>query len=96
MREVQPEGPYYLAGLCVNGVIAYEMARQLALDGHRVALLALFDAQNPAYYEDYTLESRGQLLRGRINFQIQKFRKGGLAGLPNFLRERVIGASLQA
>lgn len=92
MREVQPEGPYYLAGLCVNGVIAYEMARQLALDGQRVALLALFDAQNPAYYEDYTLESRSQLLRGRIKFQISKFRKGRLAGLPDFLRERVIGA----
>jgi amino acid adenylation domain-containing protein len=92
MREVQPEGPYYLAGLCVNGVIAYEMARQLALCGQRVALLALFDAQNPAYYEDYTLESRGQLLRGRIKFQFSKLWKGGLAGLPDFIRERLIGA----
>src|SRR5262249_21396628 len=29
MRQVQPEGPYHLAGLCVNGVLAYEMARQI-------------------------------------------------------------------
>jgi aspartate racemase len=92
MREVQPDGPYYLAGLCVNGVIAYEMARQLALRGQQVAMLALFDAQNPAYYEDYSLESRSQLLRGRIEFQFSKFWKGGLAGLPEFIRERVIGA----
>src|SRR5580692_11011500 len=92
MREVQPEGPYYLAGLCVNGVIAYEMARQLELVGQQVALLALFDAQNPAYYEDYSLESHGQLLWRRIEFQLSKFRKGGLAGLRSFLRERVVGA----
>jgi aspartate racemase len=92
MREVQPEGPYYLAGLCVNGVIAYEMARQLTLSGQQVALLALFDAQNPAYYEDYSLESHGLLLRRRIEFQLSKLRRGGLAGIPDFLRERVIGA----
>ena len=29
VREAQPEGPYVLAGLCVNAVIAYEIARQL-------------------------------------------------------------------
>ena len=92
MREVQPEGPYYLAGLCVNGVIAYEMARQLVLSGQQVALLALFDAQNPAYYEDYSLESHSLLLRRRIEFQLSRLRRGGLAGLPDFLHERVIGA----
>ena len=91
MREVQPEGPYHLAGLCVNGVIAYEMARQLTQQGDEVAALALFDAQNPAYYEDYTLESHSQLLKGRIEFQISKMRQAGISGFSGFLRERIIG-----
>jgi amino acid adenylation domain-containing protein len=43
MRGVQPAGPYYLAGMCAGGVVAYEIARQLALAGQSTALLALVD-----------------------------------------------------
>ena len=52
MREVQPHGPYYLAGLCVNAVIAYEMGRQLERQGEAVALVAMLDAHNAAYYKN--------------------------------------------
>jgi aspartate racemase len=51
IREVQPTGPYYLAGLCVNAVIAYEIAQQLVRQGETVALLAMLDAHNHAYYK---------------------------------------------
>ena len=51
MREVQPHGPYLLAGLCMNATIAYEMARQLRLQGKKIALLAMFDGHNHAYYK---------------------------------------------
>jgi aspartate racemase len=43
VRAVQPNGPYYLAGRCFGGWIAYEMAQQLRDHGQDVALLALFD-----------------------------------------------------
>ncbi|HEY8160638.1 MAG TPA: amino acid adenylation domain-containing protein [Methylobacter sp.] len=43
LQQVQPEGPYYLAGFSFGGVIAYEMARQLQANGHRVNLVALLD-----------------------------------------------------
>jgi len=49
---VQPHGPYYLAGLCVNAVIAYEMGRQLERQGEAVALVAMLDAHNAAYYKN--------------------------------------------
>jgi thioesterase domain-containing protein len=88
---VQPEGPYYLTGLCVNGVIAYEMARQLVAQGERIALLVLFDAQNPAYYEDFSQESRAWLLRKRISFQLSNLRNSGISGFPDFMRDRLIG-----
>jgi len=48
VRAVQPEGPYYLGGFCLNGVLAYETARQLRAGGENIALLLLFDARNPA------------------------------------------------
>ncbi len=41
LRAFQPEGPYLLGGHCNGGLIAYEMARQLADRGERVDLLAL-------------------------------------------------------
>jgi len=39
-----PVGPYSLAGHCIGGIIAFEMARQLQDKGKKVNLLAIFDA----------------------------------------------------
>ncbi|MGD2116639.1 MAG: alpha/beta fold hydrolase, partial [Acidobacteriota bacterium] len=47
IRQVQPEGPYHLVGSSMGGVVAYEMARQLAADGRRVGLLGLLDTGEP-------------------------------------------------
>jgi acyl-CoA synthetase (AMP-forming)/AMP-acid ligase II/thioesterase domain-containing protein/acyl carrier protein/NADP-dependent 3-hydroxy acid dehydrogenase YdfG len=49
MRKLQPEGPYYLTGLSVGGLIAYEMARILEAQGQKIALLAIIDALGPGY-----------------------------------------------
>jgi len=46
LQRVQPHGPYYLAGFCFGGVLAFEVARQLESQGERVALLALMDANH--------------------------------------------------
>jgi amino acid adenylation domain-containing protein len=52
MRTVQPKGPYHIGGFSLGGVVAYEMARQLAVRGEEVGLLVLFDtyATNPKKY----------------------------------------------
>lgn len=44
LRQVQPAGPYMLAGLCAGGVIAVEMARQLEAAGEQVAFIGIIDA----------------------------------------------------
>ena len=44
MQGLQPEGPYFLMGHSIGGVIAYEMARQLVAKGIQVGLLAMFDS----------------------------------------------------
>jgi amino acid adenylation domain-containing protein len=41
--EIQPRGPYYLGGYCFGGLVAYEMACQLAEQGEKVALVALIN-----------------------------------------------------
>jgi thioesterase domain-containing protein/acyl carrier protein len=49
LRSVQPHGPYFLAGDCLGGTLAYEVGRQLHEQGDEVALLAMFDAFRPGY-----------------------------------------------
>ncbi|HEV7590204.1 MAG TPA: amino acid adenylation domain-containing protein, partial [Longimicrobium sp.] len=48
MREAQPEGPYHLGGWSFGGMIAFEMARQLAADGAEVGLVAMLDTSIPS------------------------------------------------
>ncbi|HYR57411.1 MAG TPA: alpha/beta fold hydrolase, partial [Chthoniobacteraceae bacterium] len=68
----QREGPYFLGGECVGGIVAYEMARQLAEAGKEVALLLLLDTEWPTRqsldefvaWERKTL--RGQLWEARV------------------------------
>ncbi len=43
IRAMRPEGPYRLGGWSFGGVVAWEMAQQLAAAGAEVDLLALFD-----------------------------------------------------
>ncbi|HEY6769290.1 MAG TPA: amino acid adenylation domain-containing protein [Candidatus Sulfotelmatobacter sp.] len=43
IRARQPEGPYYLGGYSLGGLIAFEMSRQLQAEGQEVGLLALLD-----------------------------------------------------
>jgi aspartate racemase len=47
IRTLQPEGPYFIGGHCLGGLIAFEMAQQLHAERERVALLALFDCYAP-------------------------------------------------
>lgn len=43
IQRVQPQGPYFLSGLCIGGFIAFEIARNLQKMGHLVAMVALID-----------------------------------------------------
>jgi thioesterase domain-containing protein/acyl carrier protein len=47
MRSVQPRGPYRIGGYCFGGVVAFEMGRQLELQGEAVALLAVMEGYAP-------------------------------------------------
>lgn len=49
IRQFQPNGPYALLGWCVGGVLAFEVARQLAQHKHEIKLLALIDSWAPGH-----------------------------------------------
>ena len=46
IRRVQPRGPYLLAGYCLGGTLALEMAQQLIQSGESVGLVALIEIYN--------------------------------------------------
>lgn len=46
MRELQPQGPYYLGGFCMGGQVAFEIAQRLVRKGQQVNLLLVIDSHN--------------------------------------------------
>ena len=68
MKEVQAEGPYYIGGECVGGIVALEMACILEERGEKVERLFLLDTPRPslwvAFREDVLHKKR--LLRESI------------------------------
>lgn len=85
MREVQPHGPYSVGGLCVNAVIAYEMARQLTMQGEEVALVALFDGHNQAYYKNPWRDGR---YTGRIKYHLTNLLHSDLRESSAYISDR--------
>jgi len=52
IKELQDNGPYYISGWSIGGVIAFEVARQLEKNGDEVKFLGLYDSQFPAQDTD--------------------------------------------
>jgi aspartate racemase len=88
LREVQPAGPYYLAGLCSSGLVAYEMARQLVSQGHAVAVLALFDVPCPPPKQGPSTDSGTGLQPARIAMLWAELLQGGIGGSLGFVHRR--------
>jgi len=83
--RLQPQGPYFLAGYSLGGLVALEMARTLTAKSHKVGLLTLIDS-----YPDIRFLPMGHRLRltiqrttrSALNFirpQGTRIRLGGLA-----------------
>jgi amino acid adenylation domain-containing protein len=56
IRDVQPRGPYLLAGWSFGGLVAFEMAHRLAQAEEEVGLLALIDSFAPGSRPDRELD----------------------------------------
>jgi thioesterase domain-containing protein/acyl carrier protein len=47
LRSFQPEGPYFLGGFCLGGLLALEAAEQLTAAGQKVALVIMIQSIHP-------------------------------------------------
>jgi len=65
IRATQPHGPYRLGGFCGSGLVAYEMARQLAAQGETVEFLALIEA--------HAINARFRLALRRLPVTLRRF-----------------------
>ncbi len=75
VRQVQPEGPYFLGGYSAGGLCAYEMAQLLRERGETVGQVVFFDTLSPLLPEWTLME--------RVDAHIQNYRRQGLLYLPN-------------
>lgn len=74
LRPVQRHGPYLLGGYSYGGIVAYEMAQQLVAAGEEVAMLILFDTENP------NTPAREYSLGERIAVNWRQSQSGNVAG----------------
>jgi thioesterase domain-containing protein/acyl carrier protein len=81
IRQVQPSGPYHLIGMCMGGVVAYEMAQQLRASGQAVAFLGLLETWPPEGGPTATPEramrtpALAALVVARLRLYVETFRR---------------------
>jgi thioesterase domain-containing protein len=91
IRAHTPQGPYYLCGGSMGGLIAFEIAQQLMAQGESVAFLGLFDTYGPGN-SAFEFERPGALghLRHRWRDRWERARKLDARG-----RWEMLGGALQ-
>jgi aspartate racemase len=82
MQALQPEGPYFLAGVSFGGQVAFEIARQLMAQGQAVGLVALLDSESPG-------ESQELSQLKRVSVHISNFFQSGPAYILNKVNTKI-------
>jgi thioesterase domain-containing protein/acyl carrier protein len=63
LRAVQPEGPYRLAGHCVGGIAALEVAQVLMEQGEEIELMILLDTERPSSLRTFLIHHMRHRIR---------------------------------
>jgi thioesterase domain-containing protein/acyl carrier protein len=85
MRELQPEGPYFLGGASFGGNVAFEVAQQLQAQGQTVALVALFDTGALGYQKLLPITASSHHAAARFMYRV-RFHAGNLLHGPERLQ----------
>ncbi len=89
LRSVQSQGPYFLGGACMGGLVAFEMAQQLQRQGDEVAFLGLFDTWLPdrSEFNTYSMP-RMKYLEKKFQSQVKVLTEVGIkAWIPQALEK---------
>ena len=79
------KGPYNIAGWCISGILAYEVAVQLKASGEEVGVVALVGAPNPQHYSAIPNYEK---LKSKARHHWKHLRQLDLARIPRYLLER--------
>ncbi|MEH2238966.1 beta-ketoacyl synthase N-terminal-like domain-containing protein [Nostoc sp.] len=96
LREIQPNGPYFLGGWSMGGIVAFEMATQLLRYGEQVAMLAMIDSPVPVNSEQTTEIDDYDDVKMLADFAIDMARSAGknLSGSVDQLRGMTLDEQL--
>ena len=84
IQIVQPDGPYLLLGYSFGGLIAFEIARQLASQGEKVNLLALLDTESP------NLPNVRPSLFPTVGIHLQNFQQLNVREKIKYIKDRLV------
>jgi thioesterase domain-containing protein len=97
VRKIQPNGPYYLGGHAVGGVVAFEMAQQLRQHGQKVALLALCECWAPQSRRPTSRTLLSYRLWQKASYHFRRVRRVGtkqaLTDFVGTLKKKTQGAA---
>jgi amino acid adenylation domain-containing protein len=101
LRSLQPEGPYFLGGYCLGGLLALEAAHQLRALGEEVAMVVLIQTMNPTYARfspDLSIFQRAWYLAAkRIDLELAYLRhRGATHIIERFRRTKDIAVARTA
>jgi thioesterase domain-containing protein len=97
IRLAHPRGPYLIGGACTGGVIAYEMARQLRVQGEHVELVIMESWHPSSYRRPSGSQAIAQTLRfarSRARAVLRTLLALPLRRWPSVLRRAWFGARL--
>ena len=89
IRDHQPEGPYYLLGDTWGGIIVFEIARLLDLQGQKVAMLAMMDTLYKAPHSNINR------IRDHMHNLIRSGLKAYAVAVARGIRSRIVGRSTE-
>jgi len=86
IRGFQPEGPYYVAGFCAGGAIAFESARQLVQAGKEVARVVLLGSPFPSVYRTGRMVTQLRSVRHGVRRHAPGLKTGSVSDRLEYLR----------
>ncbi|HEX8288567.1 MAG TPA: thioesterase domain-containing protein, partial [Pyrinomonadaceae bacterium] len=92
IRQIQPEGPYYIGGRSFGGTVAYEIACKLVEQGEKVALLAIFDSYPKGWLklcsDEEAKNYKKEFLKLRIKGHLENWKQLGMIGKVKYFLEK--------
>jgi len=86
--SLRPQGPYFLCGYSLGGIIAYELGQQLRARGGDVAMVMMLDTNLVILPWPVILSLKGTWFLGRLGHHLKRFVLSGWGDRLRYLRGR--------